>query len=176
VDQIYRLAGRFPEPERSRVRGAAVSYAKGVVEDEWPALKQGQPSPRVETLLHELRRSVQGFEPHTKAEDVLYAAALAELDELEENREFRLLTVTEGIPYILWVVLVVGGTLTIAFTYLFGMESTPLHAVAVAALTILVSLILYAIGVLDYPFNSSVRVQPDAFEDVLRAIEGNGGA
>jgi hypothetical protein len=43
-------------------------------------------------------------------------------------------------------------------------------------LTILISLILYAIGVLDYPFNSGVRVQPDAFEDVLRAIEGNGGA
>lgn len=82
---------------------------------------------------------------------------------------------TQGIPYILWVVLVVGGTLTITFTYLFGMERTLLHAVAVAGLTILISLILHAIGVLVYPFNIGVRVQPDAFEDVLRAIEGNDG-
>ncbi len=109
------------------------------------------------------------------AEDALYAEVLAELDELEDNREFRLLAVNEGIPYIVWVVLVVGGVLTVGFTYLFGMESVRLHAVAVAGLTILVSLILHAIGVLDYPFNSGVRVQPDAFEHVLREIRGNGG-
>ena len=72
-----------------------------------------------------------------------------------------------------WVVLVVGGVLTVAFTYLFGMESVRLHAVAVAGLTILISLILHAIGVLDYPFNSGVRVQPDAFEQVLREIGGS---
>jgi hypothetical protein len=56
------------------------------------------------------------------------------------------------------------------------MESVRLHAVAVAGLTILLSLILHAIGVLDYPFNSGVRVQPDAFEQVLREIRGNGGS
>jgi hypothetical protein len=55
------------------------------------------------------------------------------------------------------------------------MEVIWLHAVAVAGLTILVSLILHAIGILDFPFNSGVRVQPDAFEQVLRQIGGNGG-
>ncbi len=74
-----------------------------------------------------------------------------------------------------WVVLVIGGVLTVAFTYLFGMQSVRLHAVAVAGLTILISLLLHTIGVLDYPFNSGVRVQPDAFEQVLRDIGGNGG-
>ncbi len=75
-----------------------------------------------------------------------------------------------------WVVLIVGGVLTVAFTYFFGMESVRLHAVAVAGLTILISLIIHAIGVLDYPFNSGVRVEPDAFEHVLREIRDNGGS
>ena len=75
-----------------------------------------------------------------------------------------------------WVVLIVGGVLTVGFTYLFGMESVRPHAVAVAGLTILISLILHAIGVLDYLFNSAVRVEPDAFEHVLREIRGNGGS
>jgi hypothetical protein len=118
---------------------------------------------------------VQRYEPHTDAQDALYAEALSEVADLEENREFRLLAVNEGIPYIVWVVLVVGGVLTVGFTYLFGMESVWLHAVAVAGLTILISLILHAIGVLDYPFSSGVRVQPDAFEQVLREIGGNNG-
>jgi hypothetical protein len=45
-----------------------------------------------------------------------------------------------------------------------------MHAVVVAGLTTAVCLILYVIAVLDYPFNSGVSVQPDAFEPVLRAI------
>ncbi len=39
-------------------------------------------------------------------------------------------------------------------------------------MAILVSLVLHVIGVLDYPFDSGVRVQPDAFEQVLREIGG----
>jgi ABC-type branched-subunit amino acid transport system permease subunit len=101
---------------------------------------------------------------------------LAELDELEESRQYRLLAVREGIPYILWVVLVVGGVLTISFTYLFGMESVRLHAVAVAGLTVLVALILHVIGVLDYPFDSGVQVQPTAFEQVLREVGAQSSA
>jgi Protein of unknown function (DUF4239) len=131
-------------------------------------MRRGVASQRVGTLLEELRRAVQEFEPHTAAQEALYSAALAELDELEENRQYRLLAVREGIPYILWVVLVVGGVLTISFTYLFGMDSVRLHAVA--GLSVLISLILYVIGALDYPFNSGVRVNAEAFEQVLREV------
>jgi amino acid transporter len=177
VEQVYRLAERFPEPDRTQIQELAISYARGTVDEEWSLMREGRSSPRVEANLDELRQSVQHYEPHTDAQDALYAAALSAVDELEEDREFRLVAVNEGIPYIVWVVLVVGGVLTIAFTYLFGMENVWLHAVAVAGLTILVSLILHAIGVLDYPFNSSgVRVQPDAFEQVLREIGGKGGS
>ena len=49
------------------------------------------------------------LEPRTNAQDALYAASLQKLDELEENRALRLLAAREGIPPILWVVLVVGG-------------------------------------------------------------------
>jgi hypothetical protein len=170
VEQVYRLSEDFPEPERSRVQDLTIAYARSVVEEEWPSMRQGRSSPRVGALLDELRRSVQDYEPHTDAQDGLYDESLAEMDELEANREFRLLAVNEGIPYIVWVVLISGGALTVAFTYLFGMETVWLHIVAVAGLAMLVSLILHVIGVLDYPFNGGVQVEPDAFERVLRAI------
>ncbi len=175
VETIYRLAEGFPEPGRGRVQQLAESYARAVVEDEWPLLEREGSSPRAGTLLDELRRAVQGVEPRTDAQDALRAEALGELDELEEDRVFRLVLVREGLPYILWVVLVVGGTLTVAFPYLFGIDAAWLHAVTVAGLTVLVALILHVIGVLDYPFGSGVGVQPDAFERFLRAIGGNGG-
>jgi len=70
-----------------------------------------------------------------------------------------------------WVVLVVGGVITVVFTYLFGMHTPWLHMLAVAALTVLVSLIIYTIAVLEYPFDNELRVDPDAFEQVLHEIE-----
>jgi hypothetical protein len=66
------------------------------------------------------------------------------------------------------VVLVVGGVIRVAFTYLFGMEPRWLHMLAV-----IVTLIIYTIAVLDYPFNGGLQVGPEAFERVLRRIEGS---
>jgi hypothetical protein len=63
--------------------------------------------------------------------------------------------------------------ITVAFTYLFGMETLWLHMLAVAALEAIVVLILYKIAVLDCPFTGDMRVEPDAFELVLYEIEGN---
>jgi hypothetical protein len=175
VEQIDRLAEGFPEPGRGRVQQLDESYLREVVEVEWPLMEQGRSSPRAGTLLDDLRRGVQGVEPRTDAQDALRTQALAELDEVEEGRVLRLVLVREGLPSILWVVLVVGGALTIAFPFLFGIDAAWLHAATVAGLTVLVSLILYVIGVLDYPFGGGVGVQPYPFEEVLRAIGGNGG-
>jgi hypothetical protein len=175
VEQVYRLAEKLPEPERSRIQQLSVSYARSVVKEEWPAMRQGQQSTRAGGLVDELRRSVEDPEPRTDAQSALYAESLSEMNELEASREFRLLAVNEGIPYNVWIALVVGGVLTVAFTYLFGIDPAWLHAVAVAGLAVLISLVLYMIGVLDYPFNSGVQVQPEAFEQVLKEIGGSGG-
>lgn len=173
VDAIYGLAGGFPEPERGRVQDLAASYARVVVEEEWPLMREGRTSERAGELADELRASIQDFEPGTEAGQVLRSEGLTQLDDLYEHRALRLLEVREGLPPILWVVLVVGGVITVAFTYLFGMETPWLHMLAVAALTVVVTLIIYTIAVLDYPFNGDLRVGPDAFEQVLREIKGD---
>jgi hypothetical protein len=171
VEELYQLAGSFPEPERGRVRDLAVSYARVVVEEEWPMMREGRTSPRAEALATELQRSIQDFEPRTVAEQALQTEGLTQVDELDEERALRLLEVREGLPPILWVVLVVGGVITVAFTYLFGMETPWLHMLAVAALTVIIALILFTIAALEYPFDGSAQVGPEAFELVLHEIE-----
>jgi len=83
LQQIYNLAARFPESEQDGIKELAASYARVVVEEEWASLQQGRPTERAQTLLGELRRSVVDLEPHSNAQDALYAASLQELDELE---------------------------------------------------------------------------------------------
>jgi hypothetical protein len=45
----------------------------------------------------------------------------------------------------------------------------------IAALTLVICAILLTIGLLEYPFAGQARVQPDAFEEVLRIFQERGG-
>jgi hypothetical protein len=65
------------------------------------------------------------------------------------------------------VVLIGGGVITIAFTYLFGLDNNVIHILMVAALAMILSLSLFTIAALDYPFQGDVRIHPAAFEQVL---------
>jgi hypothetical protein len=79
----------------------------------------------------------------------------------------------EGIPIVLWGVLVVGGIFVVGFTYLFGLENTLAHTLMVAALALIISSVLFTIGVLEYPFSGGVRVGPEPFELVLERFESS---
>ncbi len=174
VEEIYRLAEQFPEPERDQIQELATSYARVVVDEEWPLMRQGETSPRAGALADELRGSIQDFEPGTPAEQTLYSQGLERARDLDEAREVRLLNVREGLPLVMWIALASIGIDTILFTYFVGMKNAWLHIWAVAALTAGIALILYAIIALDQPFGTDFRVGPDAFELVLRTIEGSG--
>ena len=85
------------------------------------------------------------------------------------RRALRLLEIREGIASILWVVLI-----TVCFTYLFGMRAPRLHVLMVVAFTVVLTLVLYTIRALEYPFDGIVQVTPQAFELVLDKIEAGG--
>ncbi len=107
VEGIHRVAEGFPEAERREVQDLAGSYARIVVEEGWPMMREeGRISGRAGTKADELRRSVVAFEPRTGREDALYSRALALVGSLDEYREQRSLEVREGIPSIHWVVLI----------------------------------------------------------------------
>ena len=45
VRALYHLAGQFPEPQRDQIQDLTKSYARAVVDEEWPLLEKGQSSP-----------------------------------------------------------------------------------------------------------------------------------
>jgi len=122
--EIFWLVHRFPEAEQHHIQELARSYARVVVEEEWPLMAHGRSSPRAWALLDELREALEGFDPHTEAEQALYQQGLHQIHDLADARRMRLVEANEGIPALLWAVLVVGGMATVGFTYLFGLEST----------------------------------------------------
>jgi hypothetical protein len=169
---VYFLASQLPEPDRTRLQDLVQTYARVVVEEEWPLMEQGQRSPRADSVVRQLRLKLLQFDPRTKGEQVLYERGLTQLHDAADARRSRLLEVREGIPELLWVVIVGGGVITVSFTYLFGLKSNVAHALMVAALTLLICAILFTIGEFDYPFSGVVEIRPDAFREVLGSFGG----
>jgi len=108
LDEIYFLAGQFSDPERAGVQDLARSYTRVVLEEEWPLMDQRETSPRASALVNELTMSVEDLDPRTGAEQTLYDQELTQVHDLADDRELRLLEGREGIPGILWIVLVPG--------------------------------------------------------------------
>src|SRR5215213_7556957 len=95
LDDVFRLAHPLPDPEGRQLQELARSYAQVVVDEEWALMAQGRTSPR--------------------AWD-----SLDQIDELADARNARLVEADEGIPTVLWGVLVFGGIMIVSFTYLFA--------------------------------------------------------
>jgi uncharacterized membrane protein YraQ (UPF0718 family) len=173
LDDVFRLGHSLPEPEGRQLQELARSYARVVVDEEWALMAQGRTSPRAWELLDEMTLRFENVEVRTKAEQVKYAEALDRMNELEDARNARLVKAGDGIPFVLWGVLAVGGILVVGFAYLFGLENTLVHMLMVGALALLISSVLFTIGVLEYPFSGDVRVSPEAFELVRERFESS---
>jgi len=179
--EIFWLAHQLPEPEGRHVQELAHSYAEEVIDEEWPLMEQGR-TPLMEqehtretplgwVLIDDIRATLQEVEPRTVAEQELYAEGLDQVQRLADARRMRLVAAEEGIPAVLWVVLVVGGTVTVSFAYLFGLGNTWAHGLMVVSLAGVIALVLFTIGAMDHPFSGGARVGPGAFELVLNRFE-----
>jgi hypothetical protein len=173
ADEANELAGIFyyahalPQPEGRHIQELVRSYARVVVEEEWPAMAQGKSSPKAWDTLDELRGTILGLEPTTGAQQARYTEMLAQLHDLGNARRERLLAAEQGLPPILWVVLILGGVITVFFTYLFGLENTLVHLIMVGSLALVISMSLFTVAALDYPFKGDIHIHPSAYENDL---------
>jgi hypothetical protein len=168
---IFWFAHTLPQPEGRHIQELARTYAQVVVKEEWPLMGQGKSSPKAWTTIDELRATILGLNPTTGAQQVRYNQLLEQLHGLGDARRERLLVAGEGLPTILWVVLILGGVITVGFTYLFGLDSTLVHLLMVGALALIISLSLFTVAALDQPFKGAVHIHPAAFEQVLERFQ-----
>jgi hypothetical protein len=169
---IFWFAHALPQPEGRHIQELVRSYSEVVVEEEWPLMAQGKSSPEAWATLDELRGTILGLKPPKGAQQmgydqVRYNQLLEQLHSLGDARRERLLVAGEGLPTILWVVLILGGVITVCFTYLFGLENTLVHVLMVAALALIISLSLFTVAALDQPFKGDIRIHPAPYEHDL---------
>lgn len=171
LGNIRRHTQAFPEPTRSMVENAVTAYAHSVVEQEWPAMEQGQTSPATHAAYVRLWQAVLAIEPATDKLNVVFQNTLDRMDDMSSARRDRLLYVYTTLPGIVWAFLIAVGALTIAFTYFFGMPSLSSQMMITAALAATISSALILILETQSPFQGALTLPPQPFQVLLKMIQ-----
>ena len=169
---IFLLAGRLPDPPRGRVQDKCRTYARQVVEDEWPLMAKGHASVAARQSAFQLTKSLDGFEPRTEAEKAVYPMLLEQMRNLWDCRRERVGTAEYGIPVVEWFVLLLGGAVTVLFAGLFRAESVSLQRFLTALAALVIGLNLYLVSLFGYPFAGELTVSSRPFQVDLAIFEG----
>ena len=148
----------FPAAAHADIADALSEYVHAVVEDEWPAMRNGEASLRAAAALEALHAEYRGFEPTTEVEKAYYARSVDDLGEIIRERRSRLQQSQEGLSPLLRTLLVVGAIVFIFLAYPASVRSLPIQMLIVAATAAFVSFAYLLTMVLDYPFAGEVSV------------------
>jgi hypothetical protein len=160
---VYQLAEGLPDQQRGQLESLARQYADAVIAQDWPQMLAAQIPDRSRQLNESMWRTLMSVKAASPTEITAEDHALYELSALTEHRRTRLLQSASRLPVVLWLVLIVGGGLTVASSCLFGSANRLLHALQVFTFSLLISLGLVAIGDIHRPFQGAVHVSNYAF-------------
>ncbi|MFE5716131.1 hypothetical protein ACFQ7J_35560 [Streptomyces sp. NPDC056501] len=164
LHQTYLLADALPAAHRQPLRDAARSYANHVVDVEWPAMVAREP---LDTsgwrMLEQLRRAGEVSDSDRVSEHIAAQEVLAQLGYVDDARRGREAAAQERLSPVLWTGLLIGGALTLAFMFLFGIKRSTTHVVMVMGLSGFIAFTVLLIHQLDSPFGEMLGATPDAF-------------
>jgi hypothetical protein len=171
LGNVYRLGEGLPEPQRGQIEALARSYAAAVIDQDWPQMAAGQMPEASNRVNQDMWRTLMSVKTASPAEIIAEDHAISELSAVTEHRRIRLLQNAFRLPVVLWLVLIVGGVVTIGSASMFGSANTGLHALQVFAFSLLLALVLVAVADIARPFQGGVHVSDIAFRRARQNME-----
>jgi len=165
---LERESAAFPPEVQARIRADVRDYAAVVVTQEWAAMGRGEPGhPAVGAVLDRISERLAVLPADTPVRQEYIAVEADRFAEVVSARSQRLDFVGQGLPGVLWIALVLGGVVTIAFGMIFGLRSTALHLFMTGSLAATIGVLLFVAIAIDQPFLGDVAVQPVPIQRVL---------
>ena len=165
------LARGLPEPLRGRALDGLKGYGEAVIREEWPGLGRGEHNQRVQGITYDLWKVYTDAPPAGEGVSSLYDASLERLSELTEKRRLRIHSSDNTLPPLMWVLLVGGGIVTVAFTYFFGVQNFGSQALMTGALAGVIAFVVFLIAALDNPFSGDISVSPAQMQHAVLRVQ-----
>jgi len=164
---ISRDAVGLPEPFRSQFLEANANYMKAVIQYEWPQMQRGEKSTEAQTLANKVWELTSTFDPKTDREKIFFSEMLRKMNDAVEMRRQRIQDAGSGLHPSLWFVLLLGGIITVVFTFFFGSENLYAQLTMTTMLAVLIVLILFTILLMDFPYSGDLSIPVTPFQQAL---------
>lgn len=161
--RIYSSAERFPE-RRHRLENDVKNYVDEVINVEFPMMEsEGLSDAKARDLALKIMQTVKSIEPVTENQKAVFPILLSEVADLLKTRWERTKGPNLGEPPVEWVILIVGGILTIVLTFFFTIESHGIHMIMRAAVALTILMSLYLTFLFGSPFSGDLKISSDPF-------------
>jgi len=168
---MYRDSVGLSEPFRSQFLEANNNYLDAVIKYEWPQMQYGERSMEAQALADRVWEVTGKFDPKTDREKIFFSEILTKMNQAGEMRRQRLMDSRTGVHPALWSVLLLGGIITVAFTFFFGSENLYAQLTMTTMLAVLIVLILFTILIMDFPYSGDLSIPVTPFQQVLEFVK-----
>jgi len=170
---LYRDISVYPEPDRSELEGLIGAYLHGVIDEEWPLQRRGiEPTGGV-ARVENLERRLARFEPTGAGATVMHAEAMRAFNLFYEARRQRLDAVDSSLPSTLWWVMITGGLIMMAITWLFVFAHPRVQVLLTAGMAAMIGLLVFLSVAMDRPFRGKFAIGSEPFELVRSQLVEN---
>lgn len=152
--ELNSVAALLPAPVNDRLRGDLVCYARAVVADEWPAMRDGQSSDLTESWVDRLHRDFATAMPADARQQAAFAQWFDQEAQRRDGRRERLAEAAPTLPAPLWFALGIGATLTLTYMVVQAdpRENKFIQALPIACVSALITAGLLLVFFLDRPY------------------------
>jgi len=175
IDLFYSAKG-FPEALGKVIQQDLRDYADSVYNDEANRMSTEKVTIYTGGPLRKLLDVFNQMDQKSAPNRELYSESLKRVNNLAEHRRLRIFAGNNTIPPTIWLVLLVGGVITVLYTYLFGAKNIRAQYLMISALTVTISWILLLIYILDHPFTGVSKVSTKSFAQVIETMRSQSAA
>jgi hypothetical protein len=168
ITDLLRDSAALPPESQQQVQQALLTYTRYVVDEEFPRMRRGETVDEQSDQLSAIWESYLLVEPETRNQIAFFDHAIVRLNDLTADRKMRVSTGDAQVPGELWVLLLGGGAVVMAFTFLLGTRDLLVHCVAVGLTAALLGFVVYLIFALEHPYVGGLSVSPTPYVNVLK--------
>lgn len=168
IADLLRDSAALPPQSQSAVEQALIGYTRSVIDIEFPRMRHGEHIAEQSAELIAVWDSYLQVQPETRNQIAFFDHAIVRLNDLSTFRKARVSTGDSSVPVELWVLLIGGGGVMMAFTFLSGTRDRFLHVLGVGLTAALLAFVMYLIFALEHPYVGKLSVQPAPFLSVLQ--------
>ena len=170
---IHLHAARLPQPQGAEIQTLIKTYADRVIDNEWDTMKNGHRDDVARGLLVAVSKKLDAIEPKTQGQETVFDKVQDELTLAWTMRRQRISHVEYRLPDLEWEVLLIGGLVTVVFSYFFVLESLWMQAAMTSLMSLVIAFNIYVVVELSNPYLGRIVVSKKPFQVITAQISAN---